>query len=294
MQHPAEPREPDTSGWEGSSGTRRGPAGATGEGGRIVRRLALLVVLVAATSGLGALTATAPAGASGDAEARFAALASGARGGAPHRVAPDLVEVARRHSARMAARDHLHHNPNLTSEVQSWSAVAENVGVGFDVDSIHRAFMDSPSHRANIVDGRYTEIGVGVVQGADGRLWVTQVFRQPTSAPPPTTAPPTTAAPAPSPTTAPAPPTTTTTAPVPPPPAPEVTVERESAPTTSTTAPAAKSRRTASTEVAVVSLDLRPVSQPDTTASRAPLALLAVVCITLVTSGLCARRLGRI
>ena len=45
--------------------------------------------------------------------------------------------------------------------------------------------MASPAHRDNILDSDYTEFGIGVV-ASGGRLWVTEVFRQPmktTSAP---------------------------------------------------------------------------------------------------------------
>src|SRR5204862_1717148 len=55
----------------------------------------------------------------------------------------------------------------------------ENVGVGPNVDSLEDAFMNSPEHRANILDSDYTEIGIGTAVGKDGRLYVTQDFRQP-------------------------------------------------------------------------------------------------------------------
>src|SRR6056297_2795113 len=77
-------------------------------------------------------------------------------------VAPDLTAVARSHAARMAGDDHLHHNPALTADVSGWDIVGENVGRGPSVDALHRALMDSPSHRDNILDERYTQIGVGI------------------------------------------------------------------------------------------------------------------------------------
>jgi len=87
----------------------------------------------------------------------------------------DLLEVARRHSARMAKQNRLHHNDNLPGEVSGWRALGENVGTGPDTASIHQAFMDSPSHRAQILDGTYTEAAVGVVV-VDGTLWVTEIL----------------------------------------------------------------------------------------------------------------------
>ena len=100
------------------------------------------------------------------------------RGLARLKVASDLTEVARQHSAVMARGEHLHHNPNLAGDVTRWQRLAENVGRGPSVASLHRALMDSPGHRANILDDRVTEIGVGVVVRGS-TIWVTQVFRLP-------------------------------------------------------------------------------------------------------------------
>jgi uncharacterized protein YkwD len=38
--------------------------------------------------------------------------------------------------------------------------------------------MRSPAHRANILNPAYRQVGVGIVR-ANGRLWITQVFRRP-------------------------------------------------------------------------------------------------------------------
>lgn len=140
---------------------------------------ALLVPLVARP---------ADAAVDGGAEARFVQLVNQARahaGLSALTVASDLVTVARRHSARMADSDSLHHNPNLADEVTGWQSLGENVGRGPTVDSIHQALMDSPGHRANILSSRFTQIGVGVEVREGGRIWVTQVFRLPYEAPAP-------------------------------------------------------------------------------------------------------------
>ena len=97
-------------------------------------------------------------------------------------VAPDLVDVARHHAQEMADQQRLHHNESLGSDVQGWQKVGENVGVGSSVEEIHQAFMASSSHRDNILDRDFTEVGVGVVvDGPD--LWVVEVFRLPKAAP---------------------------------------------------------------------------------------------------------------
>jgi uncharacterized protein YkwD len=88
-----------------------------------------------------------------------------------------LSTVAQRHSARMAKLNQLHHNPNLVKDVGNlpWKILGENVGVGSTVNTLHKAFMNSPSHRANILRGSYRQVGIGVLSSG-GRTWVTVVF----------------------------------------------------------------------------------------------------------------------
>jgi uncharacterized protein YkwD len=71
-----------------------------------------------------------------------------------------------------------------------WSRVGENVGRGQSPSSLHRAFMDSSGHAANIL-GDYNYVGVGTDTSSDGSLYVTVVFmKKGESAPPTTEAPP--------------------------------------------------------------------------------------------------------
>ena len=44
--------------------------------------------------------------------------------------------------------------------------------------------MNSPDHRAQILDSGYTQMGVGTAVGDDGTIWVAEVFRTPTGASP--------------------------------------------------------------------------------------------------------------
>jgi uncharacterized protein YkwD len=199
-----------------------------------LRRTLIVLAALAAAFALGALPASArPTDDVGD-EAAFVSRMNADRAGAGLRTyatAGDLVTVARRHAQRMADRGEHYHNPNLANEVGGWSMLGENVGQGFDVDGLHRAFMQSPAHRANILSRSFTQVGVGVARSADGRLFVVEVFRQPAqvaaapapaSAPAPRPAPAPAPAPAPKPQPAPAPPPPTTVAPAPP--APTTTV----------------------------------------------------------------------
>jgi len=121
-----------------------------------------------------------------------------------------LASLARSHASAMASEGRLYHSGNLAGRVASvvagWQGVGENVGVGASVAEVNAMFMQSATHRANIL-GNFNLAGVGVVQGGDGRVWVVQVFARAAtaSAPTPTTAPTTRTATAPRVTTAPAP-----------------------------------------------------------------------------------------
>jgi hypothetical protein len=91
-------------------------------------------------------------------------------------VKSDLVTNARNHSEDMAADGTIYHNSKLGDQISgNWWALGENVGMGPSCSSIHNAFMDSPGHKANILDKDYNQIGVGVVV-SDGTIYVTEVF----------------------------------------------------------------------------------------------------------------------
>jgi len=145
----------------------------------------LASVAIGSTAGT-ALTVVAPQVAFADStysmEAQFIAKVNAARqanGQAPYSIAGDLTSIARGHSANMAGSQSLYHNPSLTTQVQNWQAVGENVGEGPDVNDIATAFMQSPEHRANILDHDFTQIGVGVSLDKNGIVWVTEDFRKP-------------------------------------------------------------------------------------------------------------------
>lgn len=109
-------------------------------------------------------------------ERKFVSKMNQVRSGQNLKLSAGLTRLARRHSRAMRRADTLYHTNNLGSKVQNWTSLGENVGVGGGVASLHRAFMQSPGHRANILDGRFSKVGVGVVK--DGaRIWVTIIFK---------------------------------------------------------------------------------------------------------------------
>ncbi|MFL6207132.1 MAG: CAP domain-containing protein [Acidimicrobiales bacterium] len=149
-------------------------------------------------------------------------------------VSSELTGVARRWTDHMVADGGISHNPNLGSQVSgNWTKLGENVGVGYDVDGLMKAFINSAPHYHNLVDPDWNYVGVGVSYGSDGRMYTTHNFMAkpsgstaPPPPPPPSTTRTTTPRAASTTTAPPPPPTTTTTAPPPPP---EPTEERVTA-----------------------------------------------------------------
>jgi uncharacterized protein YkwD len=91
----------------------------------------------------------------------------------------DLTAVAQRWADWMASHQSMRHNPYLTSQVQDWQSVGENVGRGPSESNIQRAFMGDTYHRDNILSRDFTQVGIGTARDSHGRLYVDEVFRRP-------------------------------------------------------------------------------------------------------------------
>lgn len=174
-----------------------------------MRKLAGAIICALAFTTVLALAAPVAANAADPgAEAAFVSRINSARaskGVAPLQVYGELVGIARGWSDHMAAQGSISHNPSYTSQVTAnWTKLGENVGVGYSVDDLMAAFLNSPPHYKNIVDPAYNYIGVGVSYGSDGRMYVTQDFMQMDNAPAPAPAPAPDPAPPPAPDPAPA------------------------------------------------------------------------------------------
>lgn len=101
------------------------------------------------------------------------------RGIAKLSVSAELVNVARNHSAEMAAKGAIYHNSSVGSEVHNWKSLGENVGRGPSAGAVHNAFMASSSHSTHILNGAYDRVGVGTVwkgSGSSKTIYVTEVF----------------------------------------------------------------------------------------------------------------------
>jgi hypothetical protein len=101
--------------------------------------------------------------------------ARAASGLAPVTMSADLTDDALAWSKHMKAEQELSHNPNLSAVASDWDKLGENVGVGTSIASLHEAFMNSASHRGNIL-GDYDSVGIAVVAETPTKLWITVVF----------------------------------------------------------------------------------------------------------------------
>jgi hypothetical protein len=147
-----------------------------------MRRILLATLTILLLAGV-VTTAHAATPAETQAEADFLSRTNAdraANGVSGLRVASDLVDIARRHAADMAASNSIYHSSNLGGTIQNWQKIGENVGRGTNVDVVQNAFMASPAHRENILDSAFTETGIGVVW-KDSTLYVTVLFRKPAS-----------------------------------------------------------------------------------------------------------------
>jgi uncharacterized protein YkwD len=93
-----------------------------------------------------------------------------------------LASVARAHSADMRDRGFFDHvnldglDPFDRAAQAGLSARAENIAYGQpDAAAVMDAWMNSPGHRANILDCGLTRLGIGMADGSGGPWW-TQLF----------------------------------------------------------------------------------------------------------------------
>ncbi|WP_091554302.1 CAP domain-containing protein [Micromonospora pattaloongensis] len=97
---------------------------------------------------------------------------------------PQLAEAARLHSADQAATGTMSHtgsdgsSPWDRAERAGYArAIGENVAAGYrSADAVMAGWMDSPGHRANILNCDARAIGVGRAAADDGTPYWTQMF----------------------------------------------------------------------------------------------------------------------
>ena len=103
-----------------------------------------------------------------------------ARGLRPLIVSPCATRYAAPWTTHMAATNTLAHQ-SLAPLMRCPARMAgENIAYGnVSADQMMAMWMNSPGHRANILNPGFTRIGVGAVRTTSGRWWATQDFVTP-------------------------------------------------------------------------------------------------------------------
>lgn len=144
-----------------------------------MRSKLITALAVAATLALGVGSVDAAQADTGSDELVVANLINAERaahGLAPLRIDGALFDSARVWSQTMAAAGDLSHDASyFGTRPAGVRARGENVAYNATVAAAHQRLMDSPGHRANILDPSFTNVGVGIIE-RDGTLYITERF----------------------------------------------------------------------------------------------------------------------
>ena len=107
------------------------------------------------------------------------------RGLKPVKADPEMKVVARAHSRDMFARGYFsHYSPEgkdpfdrMKSAGVKYLAAGENLALGQTLKICHEGLMNSPGHRANILNPSYGRLGIGILDGGTYGLMISQEFR---------------------------------------------------------------------------------------------------------------------
>lgn len=98
---------------------------------------------------------------------------------------PEMAVVARLHSRDMFARGYFSHNTpegkdpfdRMKAKGVRFLTAGENLALAQTLRMAHNGLMNSPGHRANILNASYGRLGIGILDGGIYGLMVTQNFR---------------------------------------------------------------------------------------------------------------------
>lgn len=94
-----------------------------------------------------------------------------------------LYQAAEQHAGEMAARESISHQYPGEADLAErgrlagarFTVIAENVAEAWSAPEIHEAWMESPGHRANLLDPRVNSVGISVLR-RDGQLYAVEDF----------------------------------------------------------------------------------------------------------------------
>ena len=99
----------------------------------------------------------------------------------------ELDAVAEAWSLHLAETGDLAHNPAYAQLIPTgWSTSGENVGwldpaerpLSELPQALHEAWLDSPTHRANMTNAAYTAVGLGIAYDPEHGYYVTEDFAE--------------------------------------------------------------------------------------------------------------------
>lgn len=99
----------------------------------------------------------------------------------PLRRNEELDELAREHAEAMAKACKTYHSEasQMVSQMEHRPAarLGENVARGASMEYIHHKMSQRKSDYANMMDWRYSEMGMATATGADGKIYLCQLYR---------------------------------------------------------------------------------------------------------------------
>lgn len=107
------------------------------------------------------------------------------RGLKPLQWDPEILPVARAHSQDMFARGYFSHytlegkDPfdRMKAGGIKYFSAGENLALGPTLSICHEGLMNSPGHKANILNPTYGRVGIGILDGGPYGLMISQEFR---------------------------------------------------------------------------------------------------------------------
>ena len=158
--------------------------------------LAIVLVLLGCMSPVAPHIASAAGGGGGGAAGIISGIADltnverSRAGVSPLRLEGRLMKAAQLQAEQMASLGRMDHvlsngpypspQDRLAAAGYRWRAFAENIAYGQrGAEDVTESWMGSASHRTNMLNGAYTELGTGYAVDSRGRSYFVQVFGKP-------------------------------------------------------------------------------------------------------------------
>jgi len=102
----------------------------------------------------------------------------------PLKISAQLSNLADNYAQDLINRHFFSHNnpegqspfDRMRQQSIPFGYAGENLAINTGIPSAEQAFMNSPGHRANILNSHYTQVGIGVGFGSQGTVYVVQEF----------------------------------------------------------------------------------------------------------------------